>query len=59
MKTGRENPVPTDTVYRINRLYIVLSRKNRKHGKTEKPGKNGNRKHGKTGKTRQKRERIR
>ena len=27
MKTGREIPVPTDTVYRINRLHTVFTGK--------------------------------
>jgi hypothetical protein len=42
MKTGRENPIPTDTVYRINRPYIVLSAKTGNRKKPKKLGKNGN-----------------
>jgi len=42
MKTGRENPVPTSTVSRINPPYTILAGKNRNMKKTGKNSGNGN-----------------
>jgi hypothetical protein len=37
MKTGRENPVPTGTVYRLNRLWTFCQEKQETGKKPGKP----------------------